>query len=120
MKDKEHPTVFEKLAGKQKRQRFDADGVNVSIEVSPWYVTTNSGLKEGILTTAYAIQKSGYGVKGEAVCIPDDKFDFRFGAELALENALAVKATHNHRYQKIVKCETRKAIWTEFNRVLPK
>jgi len=104
----------------QTKQTFYVGDAEIRIEVKPWTVKTKSGLDGGILMEATAFQRNGFGVRGQAVCIPTDKFDFRFGAELALKKALAVTGNFEMEGKKVVMYETRKAIWNEFNKVLPK
>jgi len=112
----------------QKKQRFSVGNVQVSIEVKPWPVKTNSGLEGGIETMAL-VEKKGVAAVGRTVCIPTDKFDFRFGAKQALERALAVtyECTTQMdggyfliRMGKLLSGETEGKIWKEFKRVLPK
>jgi len=112
----------------QRKQRFSVGKVNVSIEVKPWPVKTDSGLDGGIETVTL-VEKSGIAAVGRTVCIPTDKFDFRFGAKLALERALDVTyKTMAHPVfgspfvvsGKLIEGETAGKIWLEFNKLLPK
>jgi hypothetical protein len=108
----------------QKKQRFQATShqatYDVCIEVKPYPVRTKSGLDGGILMVAYVFNEDDWGVKGETVCIPTDTFDFRFGAKLALEKALATTGKFEYLGERrIVPKKVRAVIWEEFNRVLP-
>jgi hypothetical protein len=117
----------------QKKQTFYANGVEVRIMVMPWPVPSLKG-RPSIRMEATVFTEKGLGVRGISTCVPPDEFDFRFGAELALKDALSTKFIHSKdhwhgtdgstlwftREEKIVSTETRKAIWKEFNRVLPK
>jgi hypothetical protein len=115
----------------QKKQTFYANGVEVRIMVMPWPVPSLKG-RPSIRMEAHVFKKNGFGVRGISTCVPPDEFDFRFGAELALKDALSTTFTTRtytvsgitrpafSARTKVVKCETRKAIWKEFNRVLPK
>lgn len=108
----------------QKKQRFQATShqatYDVCIEVKPYPVKTKSGMDGGVLTVAYVFNEYNWGVKGETVCIPTDPFNFRLGARLALEKALAVTGEFEHLgKRRIVSKKIRAAIWEEFNRVLP-
>jgi len=112
----------------QKKQTFYVDDVQVRFEVKPYPVKTKSGLRGGIMTECMVANKSDLACVGKAVCIPTDKFDFVFGCRLALQNALKVEYVVSQEIWdgmrfvrgRMVKSATRKAIWAEFNRVLPK
>jgi len=113
----------------QRKQRFSVGKVNVSIEVKPWPVKTDSGLDGGIETVAL-VEKHGVAAVGKTVCIPTDEFDFRLGAKQALERALAARYSltirnyygcdHLETGGKLVCGETQGKIWKEFNKLLPK
>ena len=111
----------------QKKQRFKAGNTEVLIEVKPYPTSTVYG-NGRLFMVAYVFLSDGIGVKGEAIFNPDDKvFDFRFGAEMALERALETGYTYfdlisdkKIKHSRIVDEETRKAIWNEFNKLLPK
>ena len=124
----------------QKKQRFAVNDVEVLIEVKPYPTSTVYG-NGRLFMVAYVFFSGGIGVRGEAIFNPDDEaFDFRFGAELALKEALKTTIsipqiiTHTYTWktgdmnmgkmkimtQKVIEYETRKAIWNEFNRLLPK
>jgi hypothetical protein len=113
----------------QKKQRFSVGNVQVSIEVRSWPVKTNSGLDGGIETMAL-VEKAGVAIVGRTVCIPTDKFDFRFGAKQALERALSSSPKFKFHYfflgiphcakATLIDGETEGKIWKEFKRVLPK
>jgi len=117
----------------QKKQRFAVNDVEVLIEVKPYPTSTVYG-NGRLFMVAYVFFSGGIGVKGEAIFNPDDEaFDFRFGAEMALERALKPRIRYFKLLQKYdngaelwskyaeqVNYETRKAIWNEFNRLLPK
>ena len=109
----------------QNKQTFYVGEIEVRIEVKPWRVRSNkcNGHPEGKWSKwmeAFVFMKNGFGVRGQSVCVPPDVFDFRFGAELALRKALAVTGNFDMINTKVVSYETRKAIWNEFNKVLPK
>ena len=103
----------------QRKQRFTACGFDILIEVKPWAVRTKTGLDGGTLTVAYVFGRNDLGVKGEAICIPTDEFDFRFGARLALGRALDVHTGKLPTASPVVSKDTRKEILREFNRILP-
>ena len=103
----------------QRKQRFTACGFDILIEVKPWAVRTKTGLDGGTLTVAYVFGGNGLGVKGETVCIPTDKFDFRFGARQALGRALDVHTGKLPTASPVVSKDTRKEILRAFNKILP-
>jgi len=106
----------------QKKQRFAVNDVEVLIEVKPYPTSTVYG-NGRLFMVAYVFLSDGVGVKGEAIFNPDDKvFDFRFGAEMALERALKTTSRHlwPHFEIRVIREDIRKAIWNEFNRLLPK
>ena len=114
----------------QRKQRFSVGKVNVSIEVKPWPVKTDSGLDGGIETMALVEKEDGVAVVGRTVCIPTDEFDFRFGAKLALARALSASPKFKFHYYfhnvthtmlaTFIDGETIGKIWLEFNKLLPK
>jgi len=108
----------------QNKQTFYVGDVEVRIEVKPWRVRSNkcNGHPKGKWSRLMeaTVFINGFGVRGQSVCVPPDVFDFRFGAELALRKALAVTGNFDMINTKVVSYETRKAIWNEFNKVLPK
>ena len=122
----------------QNKQTFYVGDVEVRIEVKPWRVRSNkcNGHPKGKWSRLMeaTVFINGFGVRGQSVCVPPDVFDFRFGAELALRKALAVTITKYKKTgelcrnvvvadkatEKVVSHDTRKAIWNEFNKVLPK
>jgi len=118
----------------QTKQKFTVDDIEVLIFISPWKVKTKSGLQGGIVTEVMIFKKNGYGVRGQAVMIPTDVFDFRIGAKLALQRALHVKPSQNYIIGHIstsplvwndssdidiLTPKIRKKIWDAFNKVLP-
>ena len=107
------------MSEEQKKQRFSVGDVEVMIEVKSWKVQSNGG-KWSTIMEAYVFHKKGFGVRGQSVCVPPDEFNFRTGAGIALRNALATEGMFDCTNLKIVKQETRKAIWDKFNKVLPK
>ena len=122
------------LTETQKKQTFRVEEIEVRIMVLPWTVRSETGIEGCIAIEALVFRDKGLGVRGQAVCVPIDfpVYDFRFGAKLALKNALAVEYTKTNYIpayksylkiptkRKIVCHDTRKAIWKEFNKVLPK
>ena len=96
--------------------------IEVRIEVKPWRIKSNGSKgKWSRWMEAFVFTENGFGVRGRSVCVPPDKFDFRVGAEIALRDALATEAKiAGWNDRKIVCHHTRKAIWKEFNKVLPK
>jgi len=113
----------------QNKQTFYVGDIEVRIEVKPWKIRSNGNKGKWSTWMEATAFKNGFGVRGQSVCVPPDEFDFRFGAELALRKALAVEVAdtkydyilgwHN-RKKRVVSYKTRKAIWKEFNKVLPK
>ena len=109
----------------QRKQTFYVGEIRVRIEVKPYPVKTKSGLSGGIMMEAM-VEKNGLACIGEAVCIPTDKFDFAFGARLALEKALNVKYTVKRELwdgfdfiqSAMVTNKTKKEVWKEFLRVV--
>jgi len=105
----------------QRKQRIKTKDFNILIEVKPYPVSTVYG--DGRLQTiAYVFNALNIGSKGGAIFNhDDDEFDFRFGAQLALKRALDVRSEPYHlEHWRFFGAEIRKAIWNEFNKVLPK
>lgn len=107
----------------QKKQRFRVENAEVLIEVKPYPTSTVYG-NGRLFMVAYVFLSDGIGVRGEAIFNPEDpQFDFRFGAELALERALGISfwsMFSPYFGERVIIEKTRKAIWNEFNRLLPK
>lgn len=70
-------------------------------------VTKTCKMGFGVLAKVYH-HKGGYS-EGHAVCVPGDKFNFSFGARMALKRALAQRAFTK---------ELRASIWAGFNELI--
>ena len=121
--------IYEELP--QKKQRFHVapfgHEYHVEIEVKPYPVKTKSGQDGGFLTVANVYDESGWGTRGETVCIPTDNFDFAYGARLALDRALNCRYSQTQisleGYRTVnmfMAGTTKNAIWKEFVKIFPK
>ena len=107
----------------QRKQTFYVKGGKVKIRIMemPWRVKSKTGLRDCRWMEAIIKEERVGCATGKSVCVPKDKFDFRYGAELALKDALNTKITNQiGTLTYAVAPDAKKDIWLEFKRILPK
>ena len=86
--------------------------ISVEIMKHDGFYITKTGNPKGILVTAVVTSPTGVKARGEAMCHPSDKFNYGYGAKMALSRALELGNRKN--------IENRKKIWKKFFYYFPK